>query len=89
MSNMHSKGGPVTLTIPPEPKSPAIDALLTSLTGRSRLQCIADHTCMTCGQPAEQFSNQLSVKEYAISGMCQKCQDSVFGVGDTEDTIYI
>ena len=26
------------------------------------------------------FRNELSAREYAISGMCQACQDSVFGV---------
>jgi len=26
------------------------------------------------------FHDDLSVREYRISGMCQKCQDSVFGV---------
>lgn len=26
------------------------------------------------------FRNEISVKEYKISGMCQKCQDNIFGV---------
>ena len=25
------------------------------------------------------FRNELSIREYYISGMCQKCQDTVFG----------
>lgn len=28
----------------------------------------------------EDFRDELSKKEFGISGMCQKCQDSVFGV---------
>lgn len=35
--------------------------------------------CPTCGQPVGEFKNDLSRKEFGISGMCQKCQDSVFG----------
>ena len=37
--------------------------------------------CATCGQKIEmtEFRDALSKKEFGISGMCQKCQDSVFG----------
>lgn len=35
--------------------------------------------CPTCREPVGEFRDRLSVKEYGISGMCQKCQDSVFG----------
>ena len=73
------------------PKSEAIDSLLTALTGRSRVQTIEDHKCMTCNKPAEHFRDSLSLKEYTISGMCQECQDSVFGIEDydTDDDIDI
>lgn len=27
-----------------------------------------------------EFRNKLSVKEFTISGLCQQCQDEVFGV---------
>lgn len=46
------------------------------------------HTCPTCrkepeatyeGRPVFVFDDILSAKEYTISGMCQDCQDSVFG----------
>ena len=52
-------------------------------------------TCPTCGRPptslkgtryenampkgAFLFRNELAAREYYISGMCQVCQDSVFG----------
>ena len=47
-------------------------------------------TCPTCGKGATEtprndlakaflFRNELSAREYRISGMCQSCQDSVFG----------
>lgn len=37
--------------------------------------------CPTCQKPINTttFRNDLSVKEFQISGMCQKCQDSIFG----------
>jgi len=37
--------------------------------------------CVTCGHKITCFQDQLSEKEYMISGMCQNCQDSVFGKG--------
>ena len=35
--------------------------------------------CPTCNKPVGKFTDILSEKEYSISGMCQKCQDSIFG----------
>jgi len=34
-----------------------------------------------CGKPVNglDFKDDLSAKEYLISGLCQECQDSVFG----------
>ena len=36
-------------------------------------------SCPLCGQSAVSFRDELSVKEYRISGLCQSCQDQVFG----------
>lgn len=67
-------------------KDPAIEALLTALTGRDRVECVATLTCATCGKDAQHkaFRDPLSFKEYQLSGMCQECQDSVFGVTEPE-----
>ncbi len=35
-----------------------------------------------CGLPVEGFKDPLSRKEFGISGMCQNCQDEIFGPGD-------
>lgn len=35
--------------------------------------------CATCGGDATTFRDVLSLKEYTISLMCQKCQDKIFG----------
>ena len=42
--------------------------------------------CPTCNEDIDMstFVDKISVKEFKISGMCQKCQDSVFG-GSPED----
>ena len=33
-----------------------------------------------CKKPITEFRDEISEKEYNISGVCQECQDSVFGV---------
>lgn len=38
--------------------------------------------CPTCSGAIGPFRDELSKKEWGISGMCQACQDSVFGVSD-------
>ena len=42
--------------------------------------------CPTCGKAVDtnSFLNELSIREFNISGMCQACQDSVF-TPDEED----
>lgn len=38
--------------------------------------------CVFCGKPVDprkDFRNAISLKEFTISGICQACQDSVFG----------
>jgi len=37
--------------------------------------------CPTCEKPIDKtaFKDDLSLKEFRISGMCQACQDEIFG----------
>lgn len=58
-------------------KDPSLRALLEDLAPYKT-------GCATCGQFVEpdDFKDALSEKEYTISGMCQECQDSVFGGPD-------
>lgn len=46
-----------------------------------KAQAIWQGNCPTCGEPidARDFDGALSLQEFKISGMCQKCQDEVFG----------
>ena len=43
-------------------------------------ECIAAGDCVNCGGAAEEFDDDLSRKEYQISGYCQACQDYAFDV---------
>lgn len=63
----------------PAPRPDAIEKVLTSLTGRSRTISIKTNTCSFCGGDAGKFRNEISKREYTLSGFCQKCQDNVFG----------
>ena len=62
----------------PTDKHPDIENLLTALTGRNRREAVHEGFCTICGGPATEFKDELSEKEFTISGMCQKCQDGFF-----------
>lgn len=44
--------------------------------------------CPTCKGRVGAFRDKSSEREYGISGMCQKCQDSVFGDKPYSDDLY-
>lgn len=52
-----------------------------------RPKALAEERCVVapigCGKPIGKFDDAVSLKEYTISGLCQECQDSIFG-GDDE-----
>lgn len=68
------------------PRSPkmqsVIDNFSNALFGRKNSESIRDKVCVDCGTPVKMadFRNAISRKEFEISGLCMKCQDSVFGV---------
>jgi hypothetical protein len=62
-----------------------LNQFAVSAFGRSRTGSLAGKICVTCGELAEEFKDKLSEKEYKISGMCQKCQDSIFDGGGCHD----
>ena len=65
----------------PSRKSPELTAQLERMFGRST--AIEADRCIPppagCGGPAVEFNTELSRREYSISGLCQQCQDKVFG----------
>lgn len=45
-------------------------------------KAIEENRCPLCQQPITEFRDELSAREYRISGMCQKCQDKAFAEPD-------
>lgn len=64
----------------PAEKAEDIDKFCDSLLGGDRKQSIIKEKCVICKEPCppESFRDQVSVKEFTISGMCQACQDRTF-----------
>ena len=56
---------------------------LSSPTIRKRLPSAVedakDDICPGCKQKITEFRDSQSITEYKISGLCQKCQDKLFG----------
>jgi hypothetical protein len=72
----------------PTNKHPAINLFLSGLARKSRTITISEGECMSCdstGIVATSFHDDISRKEYAISGLCQSCQDDVFGHGEPDE----
>lgn len=47
-----------------------------------QVELVEQHKCPFCETEIhgrEDFKDDLSFKEYKISGLCQKCQDKMFG----------
>ena len=67
----------------PSEKHPELKRLLDGLIGGSRDGAIKTDRCVNppigCGKPATEFDDRLSKKEFTISGLCQACQDNIFG----------
>lgn len=70
----------------PSEKSLDMGMFLEELTGHT--SSIHDNRCVNppygCGGPATEYRDDLSAREYRISGLCQTCQDAVFGTEDEE-----
>ena len=62
-----------------EPINRTLDAMSSILFGVGRKESIAQDTCVSCKEDASTFNDDLSREEFTISGLCQICQDSVFG----------
>ena len=61
----------------PTPKSEPLEELLENMYGRTT--AIEGDFCALCKKEVLEFRDALSEKEYRISGMCQHCQDEIFG----------
>lgn len=56
-----------------------LDGIAKDVHGRTRTGSIEADSCVTCGGPADEFKDLESRREYTISGMCQECQNQIFG----------
>lgn len=56
------------------------DKLLTAVGFLEQVIRKENKMCSICGEPIDMddFEDELSRKEYRISGMCQKCQNDFF-----------
>ena len=61
-------------------KTPAMNQALEHLFNHPRIASIESDTCSMCGEPAVEFTDELSKREFTISGLCQKCQDIAFAL---------
>jgi hypothetical protein len=64
----------------PTKKSPQIDEFLKDVFGIDRINSVKAEVCCICKGNCQlsTFRDELSKKEFLISGMCQKCQDDTF-----------
>lgn len=71
----------------PTKKAEELEQFHKKAFGFDRREVISSNRCVPppigCGGPADSFRDELSKREYSISGLCQNCQDSIFG--DNED----
>lgn len=70
------------MAIPAE-RSPALETVLDDMSlainGVKRTAAIREDMCVVCHKPADKFKDDISRREYTISGMCQACQDELPG----------
>jgi len=67
------------MPLPPDLSKP-IFSLMPHLADR-----IMNGVCTYCAITLDDFRDEISAKEYSISGMCQTCQDKTFGLPEPED----
>lgn len=61
-----------------------LNGMTAALFGRSLEDCMFNGICPCCHGPIEDydFRDEMSRKEFSISGMCQTCQDKTFRASD-------
>ncbi len=76
----------------PIKRSPAMQSALDDLSkaafGTSNSEAISSSICINCKKPVNpetDFTDEVSKREYGISGLCQACQDEFFACFDEDD----
>ena len=62
-----------------KPLQEFLDKVSEESFGKSLSDCEKEKICVFCHKPVGEFKDALSQKEFGISGLCQKCQDGIFG----------
>ena len=65
----------------PTEKSDEVENALSILFGVNRKESITEKVCVSCEVDVklDDFREEISLREFHISGLCQTCQDGVFG----------
>ena len=64
----------------PTEKSSSVESAISSIFGKDRRSYILAGKCIITGEDAGPFRDEVSKREYEISGMGQKAQDEFWGV---------
>lgn len=59
-------------------RDPNLNKFLSSLMGKNNIDAIEKDICIVCDKSAVEFKDEISRREFRISGMCQECQDGIF-----------
>ena len=62
-------------------KSKRMNQAILELTGIDVNKSVETRVCPFCNKPVGEFRDEISKKEHEISGLCQSCQDDMFGKG--------
>lgn len=69
-------------------KSPEMEQMCEQFANKLFNRSLKDPVCVTCGSDKvkpNDFKDALSRKEFSISHICQKCQDSIFECDDDDE----
>ena len=75
----------------PTKKAPEIEKLIDTFnpSGRKRVDSIKADICSWCGKNVTEFQDEISRREYSISGFCQECQDKTFGKAEPKEVAEV
>ena len=73
------EGGRTMMPWKPRHQARPLTGFQRATFGLTTADAVAQAICVTCPKKADAFCCEKSAREYRISGMCQSCQDSVFG----------
>lgn len=62
-----------------QPIEDMLQTLAEDVWGTNREKSMEAGICVKCQAVADSFRDSISMKEYGLTGWCQKCQDDFFG----------